>query len=101
MSEKKVGASSNSPAEDLDKTFIDEASEGASARAAAAADLDATFVPDSTSVPVRPSQEKRASSPAQKESSTGDGQPKKTGSSQLGKLSRATAPQAAAKARLR
>lgn len=84
MAEKNVGASANSAAGDLDKTFIDESSKGTGAHAAAA-DLDATYVPDSTAVPARSSQDKRTASAAPKENATAEAPPKKTGSSQLGK----------------
>ena len=60
MPEKQGGTSSNRPPQELDQTFVP----AKTVAAKAGPELDATFVPDSTSVPNKPVAARPAATPA-------------------------------------
>ena len=84
MSEKVPGTSNKAISNALDSTYVPEAKADNARATPAVSDLDATFVPEVTTVPAQAPQGKRMNSDGQKPTDANTPQ-KKSGSSQLGK----------------
>ena len=82
MPEKNTGTSSNSPSQDLDQTFVPAKTNAAAGGGNRDGEMEATYVPDATTVPNKPAATKPAAT-AQPAAAAGAAPAKKT--SMLGK----------------